>query len=51
VPCAAPSRYGACVRSAGLLGGLRIRTRDFATGLAVVAAIGAAVEEMNPHPT
>lgn len=35
-----------------LLGGLqtRIRTGDFATGLAVVAAIGAAAEEMNHHP-
>lgn len=37
---------------ANLLGGLqtRIHTRDFATGLAVVAAIGAAAEEMNHHP-
>jgi 4a-hydroxytetrahydrobiopterin dehydratase len=35
-----------------LLGGLqtRIRTRNFATGLAVVNAIGAAAEEMNHHP-
>ena len=35
-----------------LLGGLqtRIHTRDFATGLAVVNAIGAAAEEMNHHP-
>lgn len=35
-----------------LLGGLqtRIHTRDFATGLAVVGAIGAAAEEMNHHP-
>lgn len=35
-----------------LLGGLqtRIRTRDFATGLSVVNAIGAAAEEMNHHP-
>lgn len=35
-----------------LLGGLhtRIRTRDFATGLAVVHAIGNAAEEMNHHP-
>ena len=35
-----------------LLGGLqtRIRTKDFATGLAVVNAIGAAAEEMNHHP-
>ena len=35
-----------------LLGGLqtRIRTGNFATGLAVVNAIGAAAEEMNHHP-
>lgn len=35
-----------------LLGGLqtRIRTPDFATGLSVVNAIGAAAEEMNHHP-
>ena len=35
-----------------LLGGLqtRIRTKDFATGLQVVNAIGAAAEEMNHHP-
>lgn len=35
-----------------LLGGLqtRIRTGDFATGLRVVNAIGAAAEEMNHHP-
>jgi len=35
-----------------LLGGLhtRIRTGDYATGLAVVAAIGAAAEDMNHHP-
>jgi 4a-hydroxytetrahydrobiopterin dehydratase len=35
-----------------LLGGLqtRIRTPDFATGLAVVGAIGAAAEEMDHHP-
>lgn len=35
-----------------LLGGLqtRIHTRDFATGLAVVTAIGAVAEEMNHHP-
>jgi 4a-hydroxytetrahydrobiopterin dehydratase len=35
-----------------LLGGLqtRIRTKDFATGLSVVNAIGAAAEEMNHHP-
>jgi 4a-hydroxytetrahydrobiopterin dehydratase len=35
-----------------LLGGLqtRIRTRNFATGLTVVNAIGAAAEEMNHHP-
>jgi len=35
-----------------LLGGLqtRIRTGDFATGLQVVNAIGAAAEEMNHHP-
>ncbi|WP_329240980.1 4a-hydroxytetrahydrobiopterin dehydratase [Actinoallomurus sp. NBC_01490] len=35
-----------------LLGGLqaRIHTGDFATGLAVVNAIGAAAEEMNHHP-
>ncbi|GAA4504509.1 VOC family protein [Actinoallomurus oryzae] len=35
-----------------LLGGLqaRIHTGDFATGLAVVDAIGAAAEEMNHHP-
>jgi 4a-hydroxytetrahydrobiopterin dehydratase len=37
---------------ANLLGGLqtRILTGDFLTGLAVVAAIGAAAEEMNHHP-
>ena len=35
-----------------LLGGLqtRIRTKDFATGLSVVNAIGAVAEEMNHHP-
>lgn len=35
-----------------LLGGLqtRIRTRDFATGLSVVGAIGAAAGDMNHHP-
>ena len=35
-----------------LLGGLqtRIRTADFATGLSLVNAIGAAAEEMNHHP-
>ncbi len=35
-----------------LLGGLqtRVHTRDFATGLAVVAAIGAAAEDMDHHP-
>ena len=35
-----------------LLGGLqtRIRTKNFATGLSVVNAIGAAAEEMNHHP-
>jgi 4a-hydroxytetrahydrobiopterin dehydratase len=35
-----------------LLGGLqtRIRTGDFATGLSVVNAIGAAAEEMDHHP-
>jgi 4a-hydroxytetrahydrobiopterin dehydratase len=35
-----------------LLGGLqtRIRTKNFATGLSVVGAIGAAAEEMNHHP-
>jgi 4a-hydroxytetrahydrobiopterin dehydratase len=35
-----------------LLGGMqtRILTKDFATGLAVVNAIGAAAEEMNHHP-
>ncbi len=35
-----------------LLGGLqtRIRTRNFATGLSVINAIGAAAEEMNHHP-
>lgn len=35
-----------------LLGGLqtRIHTRNFATGLAVVNAIGAVAEEMNHHP-
>lgn len=35
-----------------LLGGLqtRIRTGDFATGLSVVDAIGAAAEELNHHP-
>jgi 4a-hydroxytetrahydrobiopterin dehydratase len=35
-----------------LLGGLqtRIQTGDFATGLAVVAAVGAVAEEMNHHP-
>lgn len=37
---------------AHLLGGLqtRIHTKDFATGLAVVNAIGAAAEDMNHHP-
>jgi 4a-hydroxytetrahydrobiopterin dehydratase len=37
---------------AHLLGGLqtRIRTGDFATGLKVLDAIGAAAEEMNHHP-
>ncbi|MFL6171776.1 MAG: 4a-hydroxytetrahydrobiopterin dehydratase, partial [Marmoricola sp.] len=37
---------------ANLVGGLqtRIRTRDFATGLQVLNAIGAAAEEMNHHP-
>ncbi|MFL6024404.1 MAG: 4a-hydroxytetrahydrobiopterin dehydratase [Marmoricola sp.] len=37
---------------ANLVGGLqtRIRTGDFATGLAVLNAIGAAAEEMNHHP-
>lgn len=37
---------------AHLLGGLqtRIRTKDFATGLSVVNAIGAVAEEMNHHP-
>ena len=35
-----------------LLGGLqtRLHTRNFATGLAVVNAIGAAAEELNHHP-
>ena len=35
-----------------LLGGLqtRIRTPDFASGLSLVNAIGAAAEEMNHHP-
>lgn len=35
-----------------LLGGLqtRLHTRNFATGLSVVNAIGAAAEEMNHHP-
>ncbi|GGO70776.1 VOC family protein [Nonomuraea cavernae] len=35
-----------------LLGGLqaRIHTKDFATGLSVVNAIGAVAEEMNHHP-
>jgi 4a-hydroxytetrahydrobiopterin dehydratase len=35
-----------------LLGGLqtRIRTKNFATGLSVVNAIGAAAEDMNHHP-
>jgi 4a-hydroxytetrahydrobiopterin dehydratase len=35
-----------------LLGGLqtRIQTLDFATGLSIVDAIGAAAEEMNHHP-
>ena len=35
-----------------LLGGLqtRIHTRNFATGLSVINAIGAAAEEMNHHP-
>ncbi|MGB8380049.1 MAG: 4a-hydroxytetrahydrobiopterin dehydratase [Dermatophilaceae bacterium] len=42
----------ALVGWANLLGGLetRIRTGDFATGLAVVNAIGAAAESMNHHP-
>jgi len=37
---------------ANLIGGLqtRIRTGDFATGLAVLNAIGAAAEELNHHP-
>jgi 4a-hydroxytetrahydrobiopterin dehydratase len=37
---------------ANLVGGLqtRIRTGDFATGLSVLNAIGAAAEEMNHHP-
>lgn len=37
---------------ANLLGGLqtRLHTPDFATGLALVNAIGAAAEEMNHHP-
>jgi 4a-hydroxytetrahydrobiopterin dehydratase len=37
---------------AQLLGGLQTRllTQDFATGLAVVDAIGAVAEEMNHHP-
>jgi 4a-hydroxytetrahydrobiopterin dehydratase len=37
---------------ANLIGGLqtRIRTGDFATGLQVLNAIGAAAEEMNHHP-
>lgn len=37
---------------AHLLGGLqtRIHTKNFATGLSVVNAIGAAAEEMNHHP-
>jgi 4a-hydroxytetrahydrobiopterin dehydratase len=37
---------------AHLLGGLqtRIRTPDFATGLSIVNAIGAAAEEMDHHP-
>ncbi len=37
---------------ANLIGGLqtRIRTPDFATGLALVNAIGAAAEEMDHHP-
>jgi 4a-hydroxytetrahydrobiopterin dehydratase len=37
---------------ANLVGGLqtRIRTGDFATGLKVLNAIGAAAEEMNHHP-
>ena len=37
---------------ANLLGGLqtRIRTGDFATGLQVLNAIGAAAEELNHHP-
>ena len=37
---------------ANLVGGLqtRIRTGDFATGLEVLNAIGAAAEEMNHHP-
>lgn len=35
-----------------LVGGLqtRLRTRDFATGLAVVNAVGAAAEQMDHHP-
>ena len=35
-----------------LLGGLqtRLRTPDFATGLSIAGAIGAAAEEMNHHP-
>jgi len=39
-------------RWANLVGGLqtRIRTGDFATGLKVLDAIGAAAEEMNHHP-
>jgi len=39
-------------RWANLLGGLqtRIRTGDFATGLKVLDAIGAAAEEQNHHP-
>jgi 4a-hydroxytetrahydrobiopterin dehydratase len=37
---------------ANLLGGLqtRLHTKDFATGLAVVDAIGAAAEQLNHHP-
>jgi len=37
---------------ANLAGGLqtRVRTRDFATGLALVNAIAAAAEQMNHHP-
>ncbi|HEX8509840.1 MAG TPA: 4a-hydroxytetrahydrobiopterin dehydratase, partial [Propionibacteriaceae bacterium] len=37
---------------ANLVGGLqtRIWTRDFATGLTIVAAIGAAAEDMDHHP-